>query len=98
MNAPCCSYVVACNVISPFLRLSHSPTTVERAPQRPDTPINNEYMNMKISMRIRPRTSTVTGVLNAAIILTRTPHIGTHRSSLIGSRDRDFTHADVRGL
>lgn len=42
----------------------------ERPPTRLDTPINNEYMNMKISTRIRP--PYIHGdVLNVAIILAR---------------------------
>lgn len=44
---------------------------------RVPSPINNEYMNMKISMRIQRRTSTLTGVLNTVITM------GAHASRVL---------------
>lgn len=76
---PCCSYIA-------------SPPSAERPPTWPDTPINNEYMNMKISMRIRPPYIHGDGCSQCRdYISTHASYRNAHRS--IGRFDRE--HAAV---
>lgn len=74
-TAPCCSYIA-------------SPPSAERPPTWPDTPINNEYMNMKISMRIRPPYIHGDGCSQCR------DYISTHASY----RDRSIGRFDRRGF